>query len=60
MSHLIKLKFFEPDKDIFHFLYLPYLDFDEGEFKITIGSYGGYWPISTMKYRLEKTFGKWK
>lgn len=60
MSHLIKLKFFKTDEDRFYFLNLPYLDFDEGEFKITIGYYGGFWPISTMKYRLEKTFGEWK
>jgi hypothetical protein len=60
MSHLIKLKFNENNEDSFYFPCLPYLEFDEGEFKITIGSYGGYWPISTMKYRLENTFGEWK
>lgn len=60
MSHLIKLKFYKEDKDSLFPYPLPHLEFDEGEFRIIIGSVGGYWPISMMKHRLENTFGKWK
>lgn len=59
MSHLIKLKFYKEDRNLVRPNF-PYLEFDEGEFRITLGSVGGYWPISMMKYRLENTFGKWK
>lgn len=52
MNHRIYIKFSN--------YCLPMIDFDDGSFYFTIHSAGGYWTISTMKYRIEKTFGRQK
>lgn len=62
MNHLIKLKFPKPFAyfGLFFVSSSPVIEFDEGEFKIILGSSGGYWHISTLKWRLENTFGRWE